>query len=674
MKLVRKIFVSALVAVLLMIAAGAVLMSTIDLNEHVSFVEAKAKALTGRELKLRGKVGYKLSLFPTVAADDVSLQNAPWGSRANMASAKRVEVQIALLPLLTGEIVVRHLLLVQPDVLLEVNAKGEKNWVFGGAEKTQAGAPDKDHEGRGAGVDVRRIEIDDGLLTYREAKPRLEHRAKIASLVLDAEHAFDALAFKGKGTLNDVPLALDGQVDNLHQVGKPGATGAAELDADLGGNKLALDGRVPLAGGTPVGLDARFDATLNDVAALRTMLRRQLASLPTLPAAKLKGRAQMHEDTLVLEDLQAEIGKSRAQGSLRLGLQGERRPFALRLDAPLIDLPELYALRKAVAGASEPKRGDGRIFPNDPFPLAALKALDGDAEAHIAKLRLDEHNEVEDLRVRTRFQQGRIESDTLKLRLQGGELSFKLKGDASSGKVLALDAALAGPKVPLAALTGLAGITPPPEGALTDVVIELSGRGDSVRSLMASSNGKVRVVVGPGRLKNRALKAGADVTQLLNSLNPARRQDPYTEMKCAVLRFPVRNGIATISNGIALETNQVRLLGGGTVNLRKETLELAFRPEAVGGLGVGASNLARYAKVEGTLANPRIGIDMADAATTAAVAGAAIATGGLTLLAGGLLIDNVPDNPCQVALSGVAPKQESTVDKVLNPIKKLFGN
>jgi len=164
------------------------------------------------------------------------------------------------------------------------------------------------------------------------------------------------------------------------------------------------------------------------------------------------------------------------------------------------------------------------------------------------------------------------------------------------------------------------------------------------------------------------------VTELLNALNPARRQDPYTELKCAVLRFPVRNGIATISNGIAAETNKVRLIGGGTINLRNETLELGFRPEAARGLGVGAGNLARFAKVEGTLANPRIGLDMAGTATAAAVAGAAIATGGLTLLAGGLLIDSVPDNPCQVALSGVAPKQKSTVDRVLDPIKRLFGN
>ena len=330
---------------------------------------------------------------------------------------------------------------------------------------------------------------------------------------------------------------------------------------------------------------------------------------PALPATQLKGHASMQKAALVVEDLQATIGKSRARGSLRLGLEGERRPFELRLDAPLIDLPELYALRKAVGGDAPAKRGDGRVFPNDPFPLAALKALDGDAEIKIAKLRLDERNELDELRMRTRFDQGKIDSDELKLRLQGGELSVEVHGDAASGKSLALEATLTGQKVPLAALFSLAGVSPPPEGAPTDVAIQFSGRGNSVRGLMASASGNVRVVVGPGRIKNRALDVGADVTQLLNLLNPARGQDPYTEMKCAVLRFPVRNGIATISNGIALETSKVRLLGGGTVNLRNETLELAFRPEAASGLGVGAGNLARYAKVEGTLANPRIGYE-----------------------------------------------------------------
>lgn len=667
---VRKLLIGAGAAVVVLIAALAIVLSTVDLQQYVALVEAKAKEATGRELKLKGKIGFTLSLLPTVAAEDVSFQNAAWGSRPLLASAGRVEVQLALLPLLGGDVVIRRVRLDEADVLLEVNAKGEKNWVFTPAKPSSGKTPDA--KDGGGGVEVRRIEIRNGLLTYRQAKPRLEHKAKIERLELDAARGFDALAFDGRFALNDVPLVLEGRIDNLRQAGTPGATGAVALAADVGGNLLEVEGRVPLAGGTPVGLEARFDATVKDTATLRKMLQQPV---PALPPSKLKGRASMAKQALVVEDFAAEIGKSRANGTLRLELEGARRAFSAKLDAPLIDLEELYAVRKALGSdTNSGAKRDGRVFSSDPFPLAALKALDGDAQLRIEKLRLADGNMIDDVRARARFKQGRIDSDELKLRLQGRELKIDVNADATSGKSLAVNATLAGSQVPLAALTGLVGLAPPPEGAPTDVAVKFSGRGSSLRGLMASANGDVRVVVGPGRLRNRALDAGADVTELLNALNPARSQDPYTEMKCAVLRFPVRNGIATISNGIALETSKVRLLGGGTVNLRNETLELGFRPAAARGLGVGAGNLARFAKVEGTLANPRVGLDMAGAASTAAVAGAAIATGGLTLLAGGLLIDSVPDNPCQVALSGVAPKEKSTVDRVLDPIKKLFGN
>jgi len=666
---VRKILIGVGVAVVVVIVGAAVALSTIDLNRHVAFVEAKARQATGRELKLKGRIGFTLSLVPTVAAEDVSFQNAPWGSRPLLASAKRVEVQIALLPLLTGEVVIRRVVLVEPDVLLEVSAKGAKNWVFTPEKPAGTQAPKAEDRG---GIEVRRIEIRNGLLTYRQAKPRLQHKARIERLELDAARGFDALEFDGKLVLNEVPLVLEGRIDNLRQAGKPGATSRIALDADVGGNALRVDGRVPLATGAPVGLDAKFSAELKDVATLRKLLQRPI---PALPASTLRGRASMKKEALDIADFVAEVGKSRANGSLRLELEGARRAFTAKLDAPLIDLQELYAVRKALGGdTGGASRRDGRIFSNEPFPLAALKALDGDAQLRVEKLRLADGNVIDDVRARTRFKQGKIDSDEIKLRLQGRELKIDLNADASSGKALAVNATLAGAKVPLAALSGLLGIAPPPEGAPTDIAVNFSGRGSSMRSLMASANGDVRVVVGPGRIRNRAIDAGADVTELLNALNPTRSQDPYTQLKCAVLRFPVRNGIATISNGIAVETSRVRLIGGGTVNLRDETLELGFRPEAASGLGVGAGNLAQFAKVHGTLANPRIGLDMASTATAAAAAGAAVVTGGLSLLAGGLLIDTVPDNPCQVALSGVARKEKSTVDKVLDPIKKLFGN
>ncbi|HSO07187.1 MAG TPA: AsmA-like C-terminal region-containing protein, partial [Pelomicrobium sp.] len=373
-----------------------------------------------------------------------------------------------------------------------------------------------------------------------------------------------------------------------------------------------------------------------------------------------------------VDDLEVSSGKSRAKGRLQIGLAGERREIKARLDAPLIDLQEFYGAEDKARRESEPARGDGRVFPDDPLPVAALKALEGKVDLHVEKLRLADGRTMEGVGGRVSFKRGRIDGEDIKLRLDERELRLRFSGDASSGRELALNAALSGEKVPLAALTGLLGMSAAPQGAPTDVAVNLTGRGASVRALMASANGDVRMVVGPGRIKNRALDVGADVTELLNALNPARTRDEYSELKCAVLRFPVRNGIATIDNGIAVETAKVRLIGGGTVNLRTEQLELGFRPAANTGFGVGG--LARFAKVSGTLADPQIGLDMASAAAGAAAAGAAMITGGLSLLAGGLLLNDVPENVCQVALSGAPkPKQESG-GSIFDPIKKLFGN
>ena len=50
-----------------------------------------------------------------------------------MATIKRIEVQLSLLPLLSGGIEVQRFVLIEPDVLLEKNAKGKGNWEIGAA-------------------------------------------------------------------------------------------------------------------------------------------------------------------------------------------------------------------------------------------------------------------------------------------------------------------------------------------------------------------------------------------------------------------------------------------------------------------------------------------------------------------------------------------------------------
>jgi len=219
-----------------------------------------------------------------------------------------------------------------------------------------------------------------------------------------------------------------------------------------------------------------------------------------------------------------------------------------------------------------------------------------------------------------------------------------------------------------------------PEGGPTDLSIRLSGAGNSVRSLIAGANGDVRISIGPGRMKTQAITYGADVTELLNAINPARKADPYTELKCAVIRLPIRQGVARIDNGIAAETSKVHVIGGGVIDFRNETLDLGFRPKAVTGLGVGLGGLASLGRLRGSLSDPQVEIDAAGAATAAANVGMAIMSGGLSLLGTSLITDSVPDHPCQAALTGVVRQQKAEakekpgiIDSVVGGLKRLFG-
>jgi hypothetical protein len=118
--------------------------------------------------------------------------------------------------------------------------------------------------------------------------------------------------------------------------------------------------------------------------------------------------------------------------------------------------------------------------------------------------------------------------------------------------------------------------------------------------------------------------------------------------------------VATADKGIAVETTKMNIIGSGTVNLKTEELDLTVRPRPKEGLGVSLGGLASLVRVTGTLAEPRVGIDEMGVAKTGAAVGAALATGGLSLVAQGLF-DKATEGapPCQVALGKVSPATAS---------------
>lgn len=197
-------------------------------------VIAAVEQATGRKLTLGGPVGVKLSLLPTVTLEGVSLANAPGGSRPEMLTARRMEARLALLPLLSRQVAFERIRLVEPDVLLEVDAAGEGNWRFQPpqpppAPDAPAPAPAA-QDGRVArplAFSVSEILIEGGRLTWHDARSGWRETLEIRDLALTAPEPASPLGLRGQLALRGVEIALEGATGPL-----PRLTGASAEPAD----------------------------------------------------------------------------------------------------------------------------------------------------------------------------------------------------------------------------------------------------------------------------------------------------------------------------------------------------------------------------------------------------------------------------------------------------------
>jgi len=646
---------------LLVLAAVIVIaVHSIDPAAHLPVAVAKVKELTGRDLRVDGGIGFTFSLVPKLSIEGVRFQNASWGSRPEMLSAKRVEVEIALLPLLSGRIDIRGLTLIEPDILLERNNEGRGNWQFDAADaKPQSSAA----EPASQGIEIRRAHVERGSLTYRNASDRKERKLEIVDLDM-----------KDSGGRMQIDLSgrVDGEGLEVKVAIKRDATPAdVDLTLKSAGMTLTVETAIGAASKSAVP-DGKFDLDVREWGSVGKLVG---AGPIKLPALKASGKLKSADGTWIVDDLKAALGKSNFAGTIRLRTDAAASALDVKLESTLVDLAELQGPHKKEA------HKDGRMFSAETLPIEPLKNITGRIEARIARLALKDGKAVDGVELLAVADRGRIRADPVRLMIGGRELRIRAILDASSGKTLGAELAIHGTGISLGALSALLNLSGTPEGSPTDIDIRFNGQGHSMRTLMANANGDVRLVIGPGRMKNRAIDWGADVTELLNAINPARASEPYTELKCAVARLPIRQGVIRVENGIAAETSKVVVIAAGVIDLRTEVLDLGFRPKAATGLGLGIGSLASLGRLRGSFTHPTVELDMAGTAKTAAQLGLAAATGGLSLLASGLLSDNVPDRPCQAALTGTMraqakPAQEqppSVVEDVVGGIKKLFG-
>ena len=310
-------FLGFILVVVLLLAGGLYALTLVDLGRFAPQIEAAAKEATGRTLKIEGPLHIGFSLVPTVVAEKISFSNAEWGTKPNMLSAGRLELQVALVPLLSGNVDVRRVEIADADIFLETDRRGRGNWVF--AEGEAAPAAEEERAGGGMALaGLPALNISDFRFAYRDgATGQL------------SEAAFDEITLVAKGAGHHA--VIEGKVNGS----------SVSFASDIAGDatNIALNNAALTVAGTSIGGDLALDLTA------KPKLTGALASpaFDVTPFLKGSGGGPLFsKDPLPLDGLSAaDADLSLALEELRYGkltLTSMKLPLKLqggKLSAPL---------------------------------------------------------------------------------------------------------------------------------------------------------------------------------------------------------------------------------------------------------------------------------------------------------------------------------------------------
>lgn len=406
LKLARIVAAAVLIAAALVGAALVVLVKVVDDETYRDGVVTAVEKSTGRQLTIAGEFRIERSLLPRFSASDVSLSNAPWGSVPEMLTAKRVAGRLELTSLLRGEIWF-DIELVEPELLLEINASGEPNWAL---RARPARTPPASGASFSLPAYVHEARVSDGYLSYRDARSGFAFETMLDTLDLQLDRQGGGLELELDGAYNGIDVTVDGVVAAQRE----GALLVVDAHVAAGGVDARVAGAVEPSRGNAV--DARFEVTMPSTEELSRLVQ---MPLPDLGRVVARGRLSGADGVYAVDELRgsadAESMRLTFEGSVpRIGARPELR---IATQVEVAQLPALARFSNVLPALAElPPLG----------PATASGTVSGGADGYVVQdvvVRLDDARLGLDATGTVTGLPGRVDAD-LSVSVELGELSL----------------------------------------------------------------------------------------------------------------------------------------------------------------------------------------------------------------------------------------------------------
>ncbi len=372
--------------------------------------------------------------------------------------------------------------------------------------------------------------------------------------------------------------------------------------------------------------DLRIEANAENLAELGRLVD---IGLPAESFA-LKARVSGTPAELLIRDASGNFGDSDFAGSLGVTVRGRTR-LDLDLRAKRLDLRYFLRPDEPVGkGDSAAVKKSARMIPDTPLPLDWLDKFDASVVVSADRMLLWSYAPGA-LKLKAALQQGELKIESLEMK-SSPDGHLKISGSlAQRAGQSSLNIAASGTGVAMSWYDDSAATRAVRPRA--DIELQLSGQGKTVRDIAASLNGRLSLLAGPGTLPG--FSTGRYFTslwkQLAATVIPGAESVPSIKASCMAVFLTATNGVAATVPAIVLQTDNVNMLSQGSIDLRDEKIAMRLRVLPRRQLDISIGNIVNpNVRVTGTLAEPAF---VPDAKGTLVSGGAAIATGGLSILA-----------------------------------------
>lgn len=533
--------------------------------------ERQVSKRAGRPVRVAGTFHLYLAPDLRFRADGLTIGNPGWAEADQFFAARRITAEASIWQLLFGDTRIDDLQVDGGRLALQRRADGSNTWTFG---DEPLDLPDIS---RAAATDSRISVID----------ARSQTRIMVALEGVGGAAADGAarvegpLVFRGSGSMRGAPVGFQGRLTTPNQAA---AGGRIALRA---GGRIA-DTRLGVAGEMP-GATRLEGADLSVSMAgpnLHNFGRIFDVALPATRPYALAAHLTKAGRDYRLSRVKGGIGDTDITGTLTVrpaATKQERMKLTGQLASNRLDIKDvgpLFGYDPARISAGRVVRQEGgrpRLLPDAPLAIAALGSMDADVDYRAKRVETGKLP-FTNFRLRVALNNSKLNLLPLAFDIATGRLIANIGIDARRPPAkTAYDIRLT--QIPLGKLfTGFkvedAGTT-----ATLRARVQLNGVGNTVQSSLATSNGRIAVIVPQGTLWLRNVElAELDLQNFLTAMLSNKLKDKR-DINCGIVAFTVRQGKA-IADPIVIDSDKTVLRGRGGFDFGDESLAMAMEADS----------------------------------------------------------------------------------------------